>query len=455
MEQIHGFPFAAIELDRGGTPTDSARITELTQHVAAAAPTDVIFIAHGWRNSAFDARALYTAFLASLRTNLQRPDLTERLRGRTFAVAGVFWPSKTFPEQVEDVAQGGVAGIDDDPDAEALADVHATLEELARDETDESSRRAIARAQAMLPVLDDSPASQDAFASELMLLLENAAADPTEGLDRVLATPGHELFDKLASPLVVPVDDDDESEGGSGGTTAVPDAFGEDDGEGEAADFRTLIASVGHRANRMVNFTTWYLMKDRAGTVGAAGLAPVVRTLADSSPQTRIHLVGHSLGGRLVASAAKALAAPPVVRISTLTLLQAAFSHYGLSKDNGRGEAGFFREVIAGAVVRGPILATHSRKDLVVGKTYALASRLAGDNVRATGDEQDQYGGIGRNGAQQTDEREQLVLGQPGQAYAWKAGRIHNLRGDDVIDDHSDVTGEEITYAFASALTTV
>lgn len=452
MEQIHGFPFAAIELDRGGTPTDNACLAELTQHVGAAAPTDVIFIAHGWRNSAFDARALYAAFLASLRTNLQRPDLTERLRGRSFAVAGVFWPSKTFPEQAEDIAQGGVAGIDDDPEAAALADAHAALEDLARDETDESSRTAIARAQAMLPALDDSSAFQDAFASELMLLLEHAAADPTEGLDRVRATAGHELFDKLAGPLVVPVDDDDE--GGSGSATAVPDAFGGDD-EGEAADFRTLLASVGHRANRMVNFTTWYVMKERAGAVGADGLAPVVRAIAGASPETRIHLVGHSLGGRLVASAAKALAAPPVARISTLTLLQAAFSHYGLSKDNGRGEAGFFRDVIAGAVVRGPILATHSRKDLVVGKTYALASRLADDNVRAMGDEHDQYGGIGRNGAQQTDEREQLVLGQPGQAYAWKPGRIHNLRGDDVIADHSDVTGEEITYAFASALTTV
>ena len=49
-------------------------------------------------------------------------------------------------------------------------------------------------------------------------------------------------------------------------------------------------------------------MKDRSGTVGATGVAKAVRTLRARYPSLRIHVVGHSLGGRLAASCAKALA---------------------------------------------------------------------------------------------------------------------------------------------------
>jgi hypothetical protein len=156
-----------------------------------------------------------------------------------------------------------------------------------------------------------------------------------------------------------------------------------------------------------------------------------------------------------MAGAAKALAAAPTQKVATLTLLQAAFSHYGLAKDNGMGVAGYFRDVISRNVVAGPILATYSSHDTVVGKTYALASRLAGDNLKAIGDKNDPYGGIGRNGAQRTAELELLELASPGHAYAWTPGRVHNLRGDDFISDHSDVKGREVTYAFASAVASI
>ena len=54
----------------------------------------------------------------------------------------------------------------------------------------------------------------------------------------------------------------------------------------------------------MLNFATYYQMKERAGTVGAGGLNPLLRELRAAAPDLRIHLVGHSFGGRLVTAAA-------------------------------------------------------------------------------------------------------------------------------------------------------
>ena len=76
-------------------------------------------------------------------------------------------------------------------------------------------------------------------------------------------------------------------------------------------------------------------------------------------------------------------------------LLEAAFSHFGFSADNGHGSAGFFRDVIVQQVVKGPFLSTFSAQDTVVGKAYSVMSRLAGDNTRAIGDASDEFGGIG------------------------------------------------------------
>ena len=52
----------------------------------------------------------------------------------------------------------------------------------------------------------------------------------------------------------------------------------------------------------VLNFTTYFEMKARAGTVGKNGVAPLIDRLA---PQVqRIHLIGHSFGGRVVTAAA-------------------------------------------------------------------------------------------------------------------------------------------------------
>ena len=129
-------------------------------------------------------------------------------------------------------------------------------------------------------------------------------------------------------------------------------------------------------------------------------------------------------------------------------LLQAAYSHNGLSQKFDGTNDGAFRTVIADKRVSGPILITHTKNDTAVGIAYPLASRIANQKASALGDENDPYGGIGRNGAQHTPEANPGTLRDLGEDYQFQPGRVFNLRADDFIHEHSDVKGPQVAYAF-------
>ena len=78
METIHGSDFQPIEIDRHGTLQSGA--DELAAHVRDKKISDVIFICHGFRNDANDARRLYTRFLDTFAQNRTNPSLSPTLR---------------------------------------------------------------------------------------------------------------------------------------------------------------------------------------------------------------------------------------------------------------------------------------------------------------------------------------------------------------------------------------
>ena len=193
----------------------------------------------------------------------------------------------------------------------------------------------------------------------------------------------------------------------------------------------------------LLNYFTFMSMKYYAGKVGANGLAPALSKLTG----IRIHLIGHSLGGRLVAACCKALAEQNTKPVASLSLLEAAFSHYGFSPE------GYFRKVIESRIVKGPIISTFSRLDLVVGKAYAIVSRLAHDSLTSIGDAGDYYGGIGHNGAQDTVESKEIPLQRAPQPYAFETGIVTCLDGSaGLIAGHDDVTNPNVTWAIAEAI---
>jgi hypothetical protein len=97
MAKVEGFDFFPLTFDGDGNLEKKAELAAIAAHVASAGTTDFISFAHGFRNDEQEATALYTEFLKNLRAHFTRGELPS-LAGRTFVVAGVFWPSKSFPE---------------------------------------------------------------------------------------------------------------------------------------------------------------------------------------------------------------------------------------------------------------------------------------------------------------------------------------------------------------------
>lgn len=417
MPTVEGFDFFTLKFDATGTLQSGQEFDALTTRARAA--TDVVFVAHGFRNDENEATELYTRFLGTFRANLARSEFGA-LANRQIVFAGVYWPSKPYRETYGDASSGTRAL---ERPAATLADARAQLEDLKMDAST-AQRQALDQAIALLPTLENNPPAQNEFVTLVWSLLDTANTDTTEALPQIRSRSGEEILARLSPPP-------------SHGTRGIGDVGGR------------IAGGVG----QFLNLTKWYAMKDRSGTVGATGVAKAVRSLRASCPDVRIHVVGHSLGGRLAASCAKALGTSPKVPLDSLMLLEAAFSHFGFSSNNGRGAAGFFREVIDQQVVKGPFVSTFSAQDTVVGRAYSLMSRLAGDNTRAIGDERDEFGGIGRNGPLKTSEVNTVKLNRAGTPYQFKDRVINNLDGSGgLITNHSDVTNEAVTYAFASAM---
>lgn len=420
MQNIEGFDFFPLTFNDGGQLQSRQEFDALIERAKIGPATDAIFIAHGFRNDEADATGLYTKFLTTFRAHLSRPEFGS-VAGRRFVVAGVYWPSKPFRETFDD-GSGNTRGLHDD--SAAMAAAKAQLEDLKRHDASPAQRPKLEKAIKLLPALEGNPKAQDEFVELVLSLLDRSSLDKTEGLPQIRKRSGSDVLARL-------------SPSGAGRTRGIGDVVG----------------SIAGGVGQFLNLTMWYVMKDRSGTVGATGVADAVRELHAGCPDVRIHVVGHSLGGRVAAACAHALCRAPKLQIDSLTLLEAAFSHFGFSPDNGHDTPGFFRDVIDQQVVKGPFVSTFSAQDTVVGKAYSIMSRLAGDNTREIGDAADEFGGIGRNGPQKTTEVASVRLNAAGTPYDYQAHVINSLDGSGgLIKDHGDVTNDAVTYAFASAV---
>ena len=197
-------------------------------------------------------------------------------------------------------------------------------------------------------------------------------------------------------------------------------------------------------------------MKYRADGVGRSGLGPLIGAIHERQPDIRVHLQGHSFGARVVSFALAGLpeGASPV---TSVLLVQGAFSHYAfadrLPHDTAR------RGALAGLASRvdGPIVATHSIYDAAVGRMYPLASILAKQDAAAFGDFLARWRAIGHDGAQAV-QADEVELGPVGTRYPYVAGGFVNLNGNNVIRKgeglsgaHSDIFHPEIAWAALTA----
>lgn len=434
--EIAGFPFSRIELDKDGD-----RVGEIEPPCTAGA-TDLIVISHGWKNDEGDAMALYEELLTNVRQTLSERG---RLIGRNFAVAGVFWPAFRFREDLSIVRDdlgdppsgGAAAATSSDVPVQALErEAGAVAEMLGLDPASFQDMALDAKggggeADRFLDTLRESLSDMGETGSdgEFELLLSNA-----RGRDLVEALKHGQSFEAAAPEAA--------KEGGAAAFGSIKRA-----GARILSGGRSAVASI-------LNQATYYEMKARSGIVGQA-LAGILD--AEVPDGVRVHLVGHSFGARLVTSAASTLTR---IRPSSLSLLQAAFSHNGLGRDIGpRKVRGAFRNVVEERKVDGPILITHTHNDSAVGFFYAVASQVSGEIAkglgldRLIGGPKDLHGGMGANGALALADGEAVVAVSTLEAPATLVrDRINNVLADAIVTGHNDVRNPEVARLVAEAL---
>lgn len=437
------YPYFELEIDRAGALVRAGQLDSVPEAIRSQRATDVFIVSHGWNNDMDEARALYGELFTSVKT---RAAGVPAIAARTLLVVGVFWPSKKFAD--ETLIPGGAASADD-----AKADEILDLQLRRFGELVGDARAAgdVSRARALVPRLAQDAGAQIEFARILLGLLPDSIGE--EGDPHISRAPANAdlpsgtLLDVLSRPSLAPPP---AAEQGGAAGFASPDAAAPED-EGRAAGIGDFFGGVKAGALNLVNYATYYQMKDRAGIVGRGAVHRALTRIRTLPQAPRVHLIGHSFGARVVTAALLGDGGGA----TTLSLLQGAFSHFGFAQgyDEAKTRDGLFRRVVADGRVSGPIVITHTRNDNAVGIAYAIASRVAGQIAAAVGDADDPYGGLGSNGAQKTPEATFSALLAPGAAYAPMApGRITNLKSDPFIANHSDIRGEAVAHAILTAV---
>lgn len=438
MSTVSGYPYFEIEFSKDGSIVTADQIAQVKNFLSGQAglgTTDVLVFSHGWNNDEAEARDLYQRFLSVLAS-----EAAKHSKKYNCAFIGLLWPSKKFADA--SLIPGGAAGINDGNVDSALKLQHQRLIDTL--EPDAAGK---VKDAANLIAQLNSVEGRKAW----ITCLRAAIHGPTETEDggkTFFSIGPEELFERLRAPTLPPPTPGPRGGGTGlntvGAASAVPT-------QGEAAGFGVMLSGIKGAALRILNYTTYYIMKNRAGVVGQLGLKRALQEIQSSnSPEIRYHLLGHSFGARVVTTATSGASR---INVHSLTLLQGAYSHYGMATNyDGKGSDGLFRDIVAEQRIVGPILISHSVHDLPVGIAYAIVSRFAGQIGAGLGGPNDPFGGLGRNGAQKTDNSQFLKLTPSGTNYSFKPHVANNLNGDAVIGGHSDICKPEIANAFLVAL---
>jgi hypothetical protein len=127
----------------------------------------------------------------------------------------------------------------------------------------------------------------------------------------------------------------------------------------------------------IIRIATVFLMKDRAGTVGAHGVGPMLQSLLATSGSARVHLTGHSFGAKVLLSALSLIEHPR--KVTSVLLLQPAINMFCFAQSiqENRGRPGAYRPALDKTEM--PILSTFSSKDAPLTGFFHLALRRDGD----------------------------------------------------------------------------
>lgn len=445
MTNIPGFPFPyfEVQLNKQGDAADESEVNQALNSISQGAFTDLFIVSHGWNNDMDDARRLYKNLFDCVDKVLSAGNVPN-LGSRKFAVLGILWPSKKFAE--EDLIPSGAAGINSTVTVEFI---QKQLDNLKGVFDKPDADAIIDKAKQLVPQLENSRNAQREFVDLIRSLPQRGAEDPEDASDRFFTLDGAEVMNRLSKPAFALPSHTMPSNGALSIGSPIAGPHGS---SGGAAGLGSFFSGIKSAARNLLNYTTYYQMKERAGIVGRSGVNMLIREIQAQANGLKLHLIGHSFGGRLITAAVLGPDNQQPAKVNSMTLLQAAFSHNGFAPKFDGNHDGFFRKVVSEKRVAGPIVITYTQNDKSVGLAYPLASLISGQNASGIGDKNDPFGGIGRNGAQKTPEARDGTLLHIGGSYQFESGKLHNLNSDEIIKGHSDICHNEVAYAILKSV---
>lgn len=416
-------PYYVIPFDKRGLCTAPETRAQLVNRLTAEGYTDVYLFSHGWNNDWTVATKRYEDFINGF-MQMRRDMSLPMPAGYKPILVGVFWPSTslvfTESEKGPQFAAGAPETID-----EAVREERQEIETLAEDLNAEQAARFYDLVQKK--ELSDAEARQLAEIGAAIYGL----GDDELGLDTV--SPVDEILETWAA---LSEEEDDLGDFIAGGADLGVAGIG---GFLKKIDPRQVVRAL-----------TVFKMKDRAGTVGASGVHALLRDLL-AAGDARVHLIGHSFGGKIVLSATCGGDLPR--NVTSMLLLQPAVSHLCFAETvPGTERSGGYRTALAR--VDRPILSTFSRHDSPLTKTFHLALRRKSDlgeaSIAAAGDPPSVYGALGGFGPRGAGEGV-IDIKDPGDTYDLdETVEIYGLHGSRTISGHGDISNPSTWWALYS-----
>ena len=416
--------FYALRFDKLGKCISPLSREHLINHIANDGVTDVIIYSHGWNNDFPTAKNRYEEFLKGISESAAAHG-GHIPQGFKPVFVGIFWPSTILvwpSEQAPDIAS---SFEDENAFEEALnlldAATRTRLKEMLKNDEalDADELKDLARQfSENLPPSDPADGDSEPYSADDLLAIwkgivaESAPETPPSG----------SFGDFGGSPS--PTRDD-----------------------ADVAGFFDFDPRIVLRA------TTMLKMKDRAGVVGAKGVADTVRLILGKT-RAQLHLVGHSYGAKVVTAAL--VHSDPSRKAKSLLLLQPAINHLVFAPDAHNGKPGSFRTAFD--LCARPIMATHSRNDVPLFRIFHLLARRKSDlgEAQVAAGRASRFAALGGYGPQEfaPGEVSKLNIRSIGAAYPTPVPsvRLIGLNGAIGISGHSDVSNPFTYWAALNLL---
>ena len=444
-------PWYMLPFDKSGKCTAPKTRENLLSDVASGNFSHVVIFSHGWNNDWEAASARYHRFINGFQKMRKDHGLEAAPAYRPLLV-GIHWPSTAlvvpwerapkFAGQNADLSRRDAAIDQESREIDEIADAvepddRDAFYAIVRKGAPLTETEAQKLAELVLPLYQRAQSADDDVRPS-----SGASAMTADDLVQVWAGAARDQ-----STTTSQTDDDGFTTGPSNATGASPRSAG-------------LLQKLDPR--NIVRTLTVYQMKDRAATIGARGLGPLLTEMLSGPKPARVHLVGHSYGAKVVLSGLSQVK-EGAAKADSVLLLQPAVNGWCFAGNvNNRNYPGGYQRVLDR--VRQPILTTYTKNDSPLTKFFHLAVRRRDDlgelKVAMAGrpkppNEFGALGGFGPAGLADSD-CQFIDLKPVGESYdLTQPLKVWALNGDATIRSHGEVEIPETYWALYNQITHV